>query len=329
MTPSGKRFWFFISYSHGDRWHASKVQSGIERFVIPAALRTGLEMADPLPARLGPVFRDRDVLAAAHDLSAEIRGALESSERLIVVCSRAAAQSKWVAREVATFLELHGAGRVCCVFVGGSGEGDDVLPAPLREVDRTSLGLMVDMGSGGDGVRQALTRIIAWAGGISHERFARAVQRRTAKRVAFGGVASLAVAAGFVVLAARAEQTRRAAAIEAMKAEQTTSYLVSVLEEFLPSRGHGIPPEALLPLLDAAAASDRLAPLTEEPAALIRVRRLLAEAYADLGKREMASELLAANVELALGTFGEDSGEAAEAREAADTLKFTVDGKDE
>jgi hypothetical protein len=317
MTPSGKRFWFFISYSHEDRRHASRVQTGIERFRIPSSAR--MVGGDRLPARLGPVFRDRDVLAAAHDLTAEIRGALESSECLVVVCSAVAARSKWVAREVATFLELHGPERVCCVVIDGE-KGGGALPEPLRGIDRAGMGLFLDASGGREAWRQVNMRIVAWAAGIPHERLLRSVQRRTARRVAIGAVAALGVAVGFGLLAARAEQSRRTAALEAERAVKTTRYLVLLLEEFLPSRGHGIPAESLLPLIDAAASPEQLAPLEQEPTALIRVRRLLATAYADLGKKETALALLQANEELAATIHGRNSAEATETRSALEAM---------
>ncbi len=46
----------------------------------------------PVPARLGPVFRDRDELHAAGDLGSTITAALADSAALVVICSPAASR---------------------------------------------------------------------------------------------------------------------------------------------------------------------------------------------------------------------------------------------
>lgn len=118
-THSPQRYWFFISYSHADRGEAARVQRGIEGFRIPEALRGKSGRFGELPKRPVPVFRDRDALASSHDLTAEIQGALAASANLLVACSRAAAQSQWVAREVEAFIQLHGREAVLCLVVDG------------------------------------------------------------------------------------------------------------------------------------------------------------------------------------------------------------------
>ncbi len=135
-THSAQRYWFFISYSHTDLGEAARVQRGIEGFRIPEALRGKSNRFGELPKRPVPVFRDRDALASGHDLTAEIQSALASSANLLVVCSRAAAQSRWVAREVEAFIQLHGREAVLCLVVDGEPNAADpsleCLPAPLR-----------------------------------------------------------------------------------------------------------------------------------------------------------------------------------------------------
>jgi MTH538 TIR-like domain (DUF1863) len=75
----------FISYRHTEpdcRW-AKWLHSALERYRVPKQLARQLGVS----GRVGRIFRDEEELAAASDLSAGIREALQNSEYLIVVCS--------------------------------------------------------------------------------------------------------------------------------------------------------------------------------------------------------------------------------------------------
>ena len=61
-----------------------------------------------MPSRLYPIFRDRDELASGSDLSESIQTAMANSESLIVICSPAAAKSRWVSEEVRRFRDADG-----------------------------------------------------------------------------------------------------------------------------------------------------------------------------------------------------------------------------
>ena len=91
------RYWASISYSHKDAAFGRRLHRKLESYVLPRRLSG----AQALPRRLVPIFRDRDELPAAGDLSTEVRAALAQSRSLIVVCSPQAAASQWVHREVA------------------------------------------------------------------------------------------------------------------------------------------------------------------------------------------------------------------------------------
>jgi hypothetical protein len=91
------RYFAFISYSHSDSATARWLHKSIEAYRLPRGLRGEPEGAGREP-RLTPVFLDRAELATATGLAAEVQRALEQSERLIVVCSPAAASSRWVKR---------------------------------------------------------------------------------------------------------------------------------------------------------------------------------------------------------------------------------------
>src|ERR1041385_4390728 len=113
------RYWAFISYSHKDAAFGRKLHKRLESYVLPQRL-VGRETArGTVPRRLTPIFRDREELPAAGDLTAEVRAALQVSRSLIVVCSPAAAASPWVAREAETFRALHPERPILAAIVEG------------------------------------------------------------------------------------------------------------------------------------------------------------------------------------------------------------------
>jgi len=56
-----------------------------------------------VPAGLDPVFRNRDEVPAAGDLGSTITAALADSAALVVLCSPAAARSRWVNAETEAY----------------------------------------------------------------------------------------------------------------------------------------------------------------------------------------------------------------------------------
>jgi len=73
----------------------------------------------PVPERLAPVFRDRDELATATNLGETLTRALRQSANQVVICSPAAAKSRWVNEEILTYKRLGREHRVFCLIVGG------------------------------------------------------------------------------------------------------------------------------------------------------------------------------------------------------------------
>lgn len=69
--------------------------------------------------RIHPVFRDQDELPTSADLSMAINDALRRSEFLLVICSPAAARSRWVNEEVRYFKSLGREARILAVVVDG------------------------------------------------------------------------------------------------------------------------------------------------------------------------------------------------------------------
>src|SRR4051794_21668830 len=116
------RYSAFISYNHHDRAWAAWLHRELERYRIPQALIGRDSPLGKLERRLPPVFQDREELAASTDLASSVREALEQSHSLIVICSSAAAQSRWVNEEVREFARLGKRDRIQCLIVP---EADD------------------------------------------------------------------------------------------------------------------------------------------------------------------------------------------------------------
>lgn len=73
----------FISYSHTDRQWAKWLHRVLESYRVPKYLLGSDTFAGPIPARLTPIFRDRDELPSSSDLTGEIREASQESENLM------------------------------------------------------------------------------------------------------------------------------------------------------------------------------------------------------------------------------------------------------
>ncbi|WP_325461588.1 toll/interleukin-1 receptor domain-containing protein [Phenylobacterium sp.] len=214
---AGAGYRAFISYSHRDAAIGRRLHRRLETYRLPRRLVGRTTPRGTVPARLTPVFRDREELTAAHDLTAEVRAALARSEALIVVCSPHAAGSPWVAREVALFRELHGDRRpILAALVAG--EPAEAFPAPLREGAEP---LAADFRRGRDGPRLALLKLVAGVAGVGlDELVQRDAQRQLRRVMAVTGAAFAAVLAmgllTIFALDARAEALRQRAEAEAL-----------------------------------------------------------------------------------------------------------------
>ena len=109
----------FLSYSHRDAAIAEWLHEELEEFHVPSRLVGKLTEHGPVPKQLSPIFRDRQELAASADLNEDIEEAIAGSRFLIVLCSPAAAKSKWIDQEIACFKRLHKEDRVLAAIVDG------------------------------------------------------------------------------------------------------------------------------------------------------------------------------------------------------------------
>ena len=93
----------FITYAHKDEERARWLRKKLESFRVPKHLVGTNGDHGEVPARLYPIFRDRDELAGAAQLGPLIEQALSDSSHLIVLCSPHAVQSRWVNEEIRMF----------------------------------------------------------------------------------------------------------------------------------------------------------------------------------------------------------------------------------
>src|SRR5215218_6042034 len=110
----------FLSYSHRDADLAKWLHSQLENFRVPKQLVGRITEHGAIPRRLTPIFRDLGELPASDDLGQEIKEALAASRFQIVLCSPAAAKSRWTNAEVEVFKRVRPDG--CALAVIASGE---------------------------------------------------------------------------------------------------------------------------------------------------------------------------------------------------------------
>lgn len=252
-STTGCTYRAFLSYSHADRPWADWLHSSLETYRVPSRL-VGTETArGTIPRRLNPVFRDREELASATDLGAEIVEALRRSENLIVICSPAAAASRWVNEEVLAYKRLGRGERIFCLVVDGEPGASAV---PGREADecfcpalRFALGadgrlsneraepLAADARPGRDGKAHARLKLIAGILGVGYDSLVRREAHRRRRRMLVVTAASLlgmAVATGLAITAyvARDEARQRQA-----QTEEALNFMLGDLHEKLEATG--------------------------------------------------------------------------------------------
>ncbi len=303
----------FISYSHQDERWAAWLHRRLETYRVPKRLVGQETLRGPVPARLNPVFRDRDELATATDLGSTIREALDESAAMVVVCSPAAAASRWVNEEILTFKRLGREADIFCFIVAGEpnaafGEVDtdqECFPPALRyrlgadgRLSRERVEpVAADAREGKDGRGGAFTKLLAGLLGLGLDELRQRDQQRRQRRLALVAAAAFAgmlITSGLaaVALLSRAEAVhqRGLAEIEAETASQTTRFLVSLFEVADPSEARGNTITAR-EILDRGARRIE-SELSGQPAVQANLLDTMGQVYTGLGLYEPATRFL-------------------------------------
>ncbi len=326
MTGDALRYRAFISYSHRDSKLAQKLHRLLETYTIPRALRGVKTDGSTLAKRLGAVFRDRDELAAAANLSRSIEEALDASSALIVVCSPAAVASSFVDAEIAYFRRNH-PNRPTLAFIVDGDPGADPRTQPQRaafplnllrsDVDdaASAMGepIAADAREQGDGFAAAFLKLVSGLLSIRYDLLRQRELRRRHQRMAILAGFFMLLATVFGVLAVQATIARNAARaaqsvaeLELQSERQTREFLLSIfhLADANEARGNTV---TVREALDSAVARIDHAEFTR---AEIRSRFLatMGQAYASLGLNKRGVELLRHSIDaLGTGPLGPDA----------------------
>lgn len=121
----------FISYRHAelDSFVAETVHRELEKFKLPNNLIK--ERGADKKSKIERVFRDREELPIASDLSMNIQQALNHSEFLIVICTPRLRESVWCKNEIDTFMQIKGRNRILAVLA--EGEPSESFPEQLTQ----------------------------------------------------------------------------------------------------------------------------------------------------------------------------------------------------
>jgi len=238
------RYSAFLSYSHADAAWARWLLRRLESYRVPRRLVGTPGVDGPIPARLGAMFRDRDELPGAGDLSDSIRGALAESAALVVVCSPAAARSRWVEAELDAFRATRRDARVLCFIVAGDPAsrepGRDCFPPALLRPGadgRVREPLAADARPEGDGRERAFLRLVAGLLGVGYDALARREAQRRHRRLAWIAAAALAGMAVTSTLAVTAHLARNDAQRRQAQAEDLLGFMLGDLREKLATVG--------------------------------------------------------------------------------------------
>lgn len=327
MAP---RYSAFLSYSHRDKAVVVWLHRTLETYRVPSKL-VGLET--PLgitPSRLLPLFRDRDELPASDDLGSAITAALAASQFLVVVCSPAAAASRWVDQEILSFKRMHGEGRIFALIASGepfaSASSDtadqECFPPSLRfrigpdgELsNEPAEPIAADIRPGGDGKRLAKLKLAAGLLGVELDAL---VQRETHRRIRRMAIISSAAVVGMIFAVGlafyanarriEATQQRQVAEREAATARATADYLVDTFRLSEPSTQN---PRTItaLSILDRSAERARTE-LADQPVVLARLISTLGMAYNNLGLANEARQAIEGSAP-AIAKAGADGADA-------------------
>ncbi len=240
------RYKAFVSYSWSDAKWGQWLHHAIETYRTPKALIGKDGRHGPVPARLHPLFKDREEEAAGASIGDAVEEALANSEFLIVVCSPNSAKSQWVNHEIAWFKTHRDPENVLTLIVGGEPgathmpgrEDEECFPKALTHRVDADMGLTdeamqaplaADARETGDGKRGAKLKIAAALLGVGLDDLVRRDDRRRARLRIAATAASVSIAAVMSVLAWSATIARDEAVFQRNESQQLTEFMLTDL----------------------------------------------------------------------------------------------------
>jgi len=238
------RYRAFISYSWSDAKWGNWLHHRLETYRTPAALVGKNGALGKVPARLNPIFKDREEEAAGASIGDAVEKALLASEFLIVVCSSNSAQSRWVDREIAFFKAHRDPDKVLALIVDGEpGSADaECFPIALTHGVNSDLTigdsladapLAADARITGDGKRRAILKLAAAMLGVGLGELVNRDERRRTTRTRIVVSASLALATVMSGLAWVAVQARMEAEFQRNEADGLVEFMLTDLRDRL------------------------------------------------------------------------------------------------
>lgn len=217
------RYRAFLSYSHRDARFAARLHRRLETWRIPKAIVGQPTALGPLPATLAPIFRDREELPAAADLSEEVGRALTQASSLIILCSPAAAQSRWVRREIEMFQAVAPGRPILAALVPGAD------PSCLADLFGDGEPIAADFNPAGDGARYGLLKLVAGIAGVPLDALVRRDAQRRMRRVIAVTLFALLGMLIFAAVAVVAVDAKRQASAERDRAEGLVEFMLTDL----------------------------------------------------------------------------------------------------
>ncbi|MEM7077800.1 MAG: toll/interleukin-1 receptor domain-containing protein [Pseudomonadota bacterium] len=307
MQASGYRA--FLSYSHADKVWANWLHKRLERYrPAKVLLRELRSRGHSAPERLQPIFKDRDELPSAADLSAMVDAALADSDALIVVCSPNAVASPWVAKEIIRFKQIHPARPVLAFIIHGEPNATDppsqCFPKPLLHKvnsdgslsDEVVEPVAADARPSADGRHNAMLKIVAGLLGVGFDAIRRRDTQRRIRQLTMISIASsaglvLTTALALIAIEARdeAEAQRVIAEDAAATAQRTSDFLIEIFQIADPANSRGKEITAV-EILDRG--MSRIDALSSKPVVQSNLLHTMGVAYTGLGFYDRAANLL-------------------------------------
>lgn len=334
-----KRYKAFISYSWADRAWGEWAHRALETYRTPKALAGKIGALGPAPARLTPIFKDREEEAAGHGITASIEAAMAASDFMIVICSPTSARSKWVNHEIAWFKTHRDKTRVLALVVGGEPgasfmpgrEAEECFPKALLynigpdlqpTDEKEDVPLAADARKEGDGKRGAKLKLAAALLGLGLDDLVRRDERRRTirRRLVTTALAAFSIwmtgNTWFAITQRNEARAQRALAEQQTEnVNATLDYLVSIFEIANPATENPKTITALTILERGRAKID--AELGDKPVVRARLLTEIGSVYQNLGDIKGAEPILA---DAAKGPFASLGDEVTARMNYADAL---------